>query len=311
MHTRFVHAHRVVRPNLSLQALETLTDSADSLGPFLDTTLSNDRETFDSIQRVVTDVFPEFKLVNPEKAQNTVSITLTRRDMNEKVPLTHCGTGVEQVLALATFVLTSAPGTIILLDEPHSYLHPTAERQVVDFLFSHREHRYVISTHSAILINSVPADRILVLGESNTISAPSSETPSVPALLHSLGYKNSDLLFNDRLIFVEGESDQDILPLLLLCNPLLSRPDLEKTGFPVMDGEGRLRGRDQQTSLMYWEKFLVQLGKQSSPRVYLFDGACLLEDQKLLEKTKVFDAGSAALLRFLTMHEIENYLLVP
>ena len=181
----------------------------------------------------------------------------------------------------------------------------------MDFLFSHTEHRYVISTHSAILINSVPADRILVLGESNTISAPSSESPSVPALLHSLGYKNSDLLFNDRLIFVEGESDQDILPLLLLCNPLLSKPDLEKTGFPVMDGEGRLRGRDQQTSLMYWEKFITQLGKQSSPRVYLFDGACLPEDQKLLEKTKVFDAGSAALLRFLTMHEIENYLLVP
>src|SRR5712664_1232033 len=311
MSTRFVHAHRVVRPNLGLQALETLADTAESLAPFLDTALSNNRETFDKIQKVVTDTIPEFKFVNPEKAQNSVSITLTRRDTNEKVPLTHCGTGVEQVLALATFVLASGPGTIILLDEPHSYLHPTAERQVVDFLFSHTEHRYVISTHSAILINSVPPDRILVLGKSNTIGAPSSESSSVPTLLHSLGYKNSDLLFNDRLIFVEGESDQDILPLLLLCNPLLSRPDLEKTGFPVMDGEGRLRGRDQQTSLMYWEKFLIQLGKQSSPRVYLFDGDCALEDQKLLGKTKAFEAGSAALLRFLGMHEIENYLLVP
>lgn len=150
-----------------------------------------------------------------------------------------------------------------------------------------------------------------MLGNSNTMAMPSSESSSVPALLHSLGYRNSDLLFNDRLIFVEGESDQDILPLLLSCNPLLSRPDLDKTGFPVMDGEGRLRGRDQQTSLLYWEKFLVQLGKQSSPRVYLFDGACVSEDRTLLEKTKVFEAGSAALLRFLNMHEIENYLLVP
>jgi hypothetical protein len=157
-----------------------------------------------------------------------------------------------------------------------------AERQVVDFLFSHTEHRYVIATHSAILINSVPADRILVLGNSNTVAMPTSESSSVPALLHSLGYRNSDLLFNDRLIFVEGESDQDILPLLLLCNPRLSRPDLEKTGFPVRDGEGRLRGRDQQTSLLYWEKFLVQLGKQNSPRVYLFYGACVSEDRTLL-----------------------------
>jgi hypothetical protein len=185
-----------------------------------------------------------------------------------------------------------------------------AERQVVDFLFSHTEHRYAIATHSAILINSVPADRILVLGNSNTVAMPTSESSSVLALLHSLGYRNSDLLFNDRLIFVGGESDQDILPLLLLWNPRLSRPDPEKTGFPVMDGEGRLRGRDQQTSLLYWEKFLVQLGKQNSPRVYLFDGACASEDRTLLEKTKAFEPGSAALLRFLTMHEIENYLLV-
>jgi hypothetical protein len=120
MRTRFVHAHRVVRPNLTLQALDTLGETADTMGPFLDTMLSNKRETFSAVERVVTDVFPEFKFVNPEKSQNGVTVTLTRRDSNESIPLTHCGTGVEQVLAIAAFVLDSAPGTILLLDEPHS-----------------------------------------------------------------------------------------------------------------------------------------------------------------------------------------------
>jgi hypothetical protein len=120
--------------------------------------------------------------------------------------------------------------------EPHPYLHPMAERQVVDFLFSHTEHRYVIATHSAILINSVPADRILVLGNSNTVAMPTSESSSVPALLHSLGYRNSDLLFNDRLIFIEGESDQDVLPLVAVMQPSSLETGPGKDWFP---GDGR------------------------------------------------------------------------
>lgn len=311
MNTKLVSAHRVVRHQLQLQALTTLSENADSLAPFLDTILSNDREKFDSIEKVVISIFPEFKFVNPEKSQNGVSITLTQKDSNKKIPLANCGTGVEQVLAIATFVLTAKPGTIILLDEPHSYLHPIAERQIVDFLLAHPEHRYVIATHSAILINSVAADSILRLGNSDISQNEETKSHSTAQFLRSLGYKNSDLLFNDRLILVEGESDQEILPILLSCNPLISKSGLDKIGFPVMDGEGKLRGRDKQRSLLYWEKFLSQLGENTAPRVYLFDGGCIQEDRKLLEKSNYFSPESAALLRFLKMNEIENYLLVP
>jgi len=311
MSTRYIHVHRVVKPYLSLQTLETLNDNAESLAPFLDTLNSNRREVFSQIEKVVTNVFPEFKYVNPEKSQNGVSITLTSRDTNQTIPLTHCGTGVEQIIALAAFVLTSKRGSLILLDEPHSYLHPIAERQLLDFLNAHNEHRYVISTHSAILINSVSADRILALDDSTDVQQPTPDNSTIPRILHALGYRNSDLLFHDRLILVEGESDQDILPLLLGANPIVSRPDLKKTGFPVMDGEGKLRGRDQQRSLLYWEKFLSQLGRAKMPRIYLFDGGCLDADRELLQKSNVFQQDAVALLRFLPLHEIENYLLVP
>ena len=133
--------------------------------------------------------------MNPQKTQNGVSITLTLAKTGEKIPMTHCGTGVEQILALASFVLTAEPGTLILLDEPHSYLHPSAERQVTDFLLAHSELRYVVATHSAILINSVNPDRILVLGDADNVpySPPVTTPDSVASLIHSLGYKNSDL----------------------------------------------------------------------------------------------------------------------
>jgi hypothetical protein len=78
-----------------------------------------------------------------------------------------------------------------------------------------------------------------------------------------------------------------------------------------MDGEGKLRGRDKQGSLLYWETFLSQLGRAGMPRVYLFDGGYVQDDQKLLQKSKVFGTETSELLRFLPMNEVENYLLVP
>ena len=48
----------------------------------------------------------------------------------------------------------------MLIDEPHSFLHPTAERLLLEFLRRNQQHKYVITTHSAIFINAVPASQI-------------------------------------------------------------------------------------------------------------------------------------------------------
>ena len=109
---------------------------------------------------------------------------------------------------------------------------------------------------------------------------------------------------------MEGESDQEIIPLLLAQSQTIASAALTRTGFPVMNGEGKLRGRQRQTSLLYWEEFLSELGKNGMPRVYLFDGGCVQEDRTLLQKSKIFERDSGAYLKFLKMHEIENYLLI-
>ncbi len=307
---RLIDAHRVVRPELNMQAVDALTPNAESLAPFLDTLFGNNRRKFEQVEELVTRVFPEIESVNPEKRGNSVSLTLTTRQAGRAIPLTHCGTGVEQVLALATFVLTAPSGTMLLLDEPHSYLHPSAEREIIDFLLEHSEHRYVIATHSAILINSVSPDKIVRLNSPKVI--PTGHVhPHTGDVLHSLGYRNSDFLFSDRLIFVEGESDQEILPALLEKSGEFKKSDISRTGFPKMDGEGRLRSTAKQTSLLYFEKFLLELGSSSLPRIYLFDGDCSEEDERLLQGTHMVAENEKAAIKFLPRCEIENYLLVP
>ena len=131
------------------------------------------------------------------------------------------------------------------------------------------------------------------------------------ARLHSLGYRNSDFLFSDALLFVEGESDQEILPILLALSPDFNKHDILKTGFPKMDGEGRLRSSAKQKSLLYFEKFLQELGKSSLPRIYLFDGDCDDEDQRVLRETPILAGKGNVAIKILSRCEIENYLLVP
>jgi AAA domain, putative AbiEii toxin, Type IV TA system len=308
---RMVDAHRVARPEDGMRAVDELTPNVESLPSFLDTLNGSDRRKFHQVEDLVKRVFPELEFVNPQKKQNSVFLTLTGRTGGPAIPLTHCGTGVEQVLALGAFVLAAPAGSTLLLDEPHSYLHPSAEREIINFLQEHSEHRYVISTHSAILINAVPPDRVFAVHSPRMTRASHQQPAETAALLHSLGYKNSDFLFSDRLIFVEGESDQEILPILLGRNPSFEKSDIERTGFPKMDGEGKLRGSAKQTPLLFFEKFLKELGKTSLPRIYLFDGDCDEQDRQVVQTTPIVAENNNASIQFLPRCEIENYLLIP
>jgi len=308
---RMIEAHRVASPELNMQAVDELSPNVESLAAFLDTLSGNNRRKFQQVEALVRRVFPELEFVNAEKKQSSVFITLTARHNDRTVPLTHCGTGVEQVLALGAFVLTAPAGSTLLLDEPHSYLHPSAEREIIAFLLEHSEHRYVISTHSAILINAVPPDKVIAVSSPKMTRPNGERVPETAALLHSLGYRNSDFLFSDRLVFVEGESDQEILPILLARNLDFDRSDIDRTGFPKMDGEGRLRGSTKQTSLLFFERFLRELGESSLPRIYLFDGDCDREEQRVLRDTPILTGNASVAIQFLPRCEIENYLLVP
>ncbi|HEX3091238.1 MAG TPA: AAA family ATPase [Candidatus Angelobacter sp.] len=300
---RLVEAHRVFRDRLELRTVNSLQGEASELGPYLQWLHGDDPRKFNQIQAFITQLFPEFEFLNVESVDNRVTIRLTRNGGNAKIPLSHCGTGVEQILALATFVVASPQGTIMLIDEPHSFLHPTAERLLLEFLRRNQQHKYVITTHSAIFINAVPASQITHL-TGNGYGIAERKQYSATQLLFDLGYQNSDLLFSDRVIFIEGESDQEILPILLR-KAGVSPAEIAKTGFCRMKGSGDIHTITRQS-----EELLAALHKEGVKRLYLFDG-----DQKpstnYIKKIKTPQTGEPLPLAFLELPEIENYLLDP
>lgn len=306
---RYVSPHRVVSPWINIQTADVLPDSAENLPIFLQTLYGRDRKAFQQIENLLISIFPEFEAVNPATERNQVQITLTRRDVNRQIPLTHCGTGVEQVLAIATFSVTAEKGAILLVDEPHSFLHPTAERQLVNFLRLDLNHQYVISTHSSVFINAVEAGRITHVEGPGKAFSDAQSSPEIGRILLDLGYRNSDILFYDTLIIVEGRSDKTILPLLLK-GAGISPIALNAVGCPTMEGVPG-DARSLQIAVHKHEKLLRALSQTQQPRLYLFDGDRSPEDIELLKKMRDSSGNNSVPVRFLPRTEIENYLLVP
>ncbi|MGB9121698.1 MAG: AAA family ATPase, partial [Candidatus Angelobacter sp.] len=307
--SRYVAVHRVAAPWVGFQTAEVLLDNAENLSVFLQTLRGNKVRAFRQIEKIVKEIFPDLTSVNPAMQPNRVYITLTREGMEQDIPLSHSGTGVEQVLAIATFAITAEPGAILLLDEPHSFLHPTAERQLIRFLNEDNKHRYVIATHSAVFINSVEADRITHVEAPGLPYDSQPAPPEIGRVLRDLGYRNSDILFYDSLIVVEGKSDKTILPHLLRASGISSTA-LSGIGFPTMEGTPS-DTRSLQIAVQKYEKLLNALSHARQPHVYLFDGDRTREDVKLLTGMRDATGKDAVPVKFLPRTEIENYLLVP
>ena len=198
---RFVAPHRVAAERLPLATTTALSTNAADLTTYMQTLQANSRKKFQAVEEFIVGAFPDFERVNSIREGNQAAIRLTRRGTEEDVPLAYCGTGVEQLLALAAMVTASEPGELVLMDEPHSYLHPTAERALLEFLGKFPDRYFVIATHSSVLINGVTADRLTHLQSPGTPYAPLQAPIDTSRVLHDLGYRNSDALFFDPLSF--------------------------------------------------------------------------------------------------------------
>ena len=93
----------------------------------------------------------QIRIWNLEEAESRHDLTL---------PLSEGGTGVGQVLAILYVVLRSS-GNIIIIDEPNSFLHPRAAKELIGILKEDRSNQYILSTHypeivvAAVLLNDI------------------------------------------------------------------------------------------------------------------------------------------------------------
>lgn len=210
----YVPPQRLISATVSTQPVPVPDSSGGNVGQVLYFHRNNITPEFFEFQRIVAAMFPEIEeiLTLPTSQQN-VTITILDRYSKERIPLDKCGTGVQQALHLVALVLFSPSGRIFLIDEPHVYLHATAERALAEFLRQHPEHSYVVATHSPVLIDALEPDRLWLVTRDEYGSAVQpiyGKEEWRKSVFTALGWRPSQFAWAQRIIFVEGESDVQV-----------------------------------------------------------------------------------------------------
>jgi predicted ATPase len=221
-HTYLFTAIRSPAPRSPAGSREALLPDASNLPEALSTFQPN-RWAYDKYIDQVRRVLPSVKWVSVVPIGNQSEIRVWNADISTgrddlANPLSECGTGVGQVLAIL-YVLMRSASSIIVIDEPNSFLHPGAAKVLMSIIREHSEHQFIIATHSPEIIAASGAEHLFVLqlvDEKTTVrELDQNDIASARQVLDEIGSRLSDVFGADAVIWVEGQTEVETFPLLL------------------------------------------------------------------------------------------------
>lgn len=231
----YVADQRVINDTVQTDPEELPLPDGSNLGNVIYEHSSNRSSKYFELAGIMNNVFPEIEDVyTVPKGKGHVSIVVKDRYTGERIPLNDCGRGVSQVLHLVSLIIFSSPGKIFLIDEPHVFLHPGAEKFLAEFLKEHAEHKYIVATHSPIFVKAVQPDRIYIVRrdeKGTTMDESFSGINDRNILFDELGLDLGDMALAERIIFVEGDTDVGIYNSLL-----------ERSGYPASKYNYKIMG---------------------------------------------------------------------
>ncbi|WP_262015207.1 ATP-dependent nuclease [Micromonospora sp. Mcm103] len=134
--------------------------------------------------------------------------TINVRMRGSLLPLDNQGTGMHQVIIIAA-AATMIEDSLVCIEEPEINLHPILQKRLLNFLMENTSNQYLITTHSAQMLDYERANVFHLEHSPSGTAVSAATTPAqVSAICVDLGYRPSDLLQSNAVIWVEGPSDR-------------------------------------------------------------------------------------------------------
>jgi energy-coupling factor transporter ATP-binding protein EcfA2 len=275
---------------------------------------SNDAEGHKRLCELVNRVFPNVQWVQAPPINNTQFevhclplLPISRRE-DLAVPLNRMGSGIGNVIAMLYVVLTARHPQVIAIDEPNSFLHPRALRELLQILaIEATQHQIILTAHSADVLTAIKPSLITMFDfDGATTSVKQVNAQDISLLrtdLSDLGIHMTDLHGRDRVLWVEGQTEEIVMPELLrvFCPEIAA-------GTAVLRVEHTGTFEKKGVDPIEVSKLYTRLSGSSAlvpPMV------AILLDRELHTKAECVKLEKKSNLKFLERRMLENYVLIP
>lgn len=260
-----------------------------------------EREKFDEIQQFVREQVGDKTLkleIPPDKEAILIEMH------GNRLPLKSFGTGIHEILILCS-VLALYKGYTVCIEEPEIHMHPDLQKAFLKFIHLHTNNTYFISSHSNVFLDYKGVNIYHVTHDGICSKATKTSTDDAAYdILDDLGYKASNLLQANSIIWVEGPSDRVFLNKWInMLEPAL----IEGFHYSIMFYGGKLlahltMNNENETNMIK----LLRINRNS---IIIIDRDGQTDESKINEtKTRIESETTRGICWITKGREIENYM---
>lgn len=258
---------------------EELKALRDSIGDMLPNITGIKTKVYINVQESVTDI-----LINKLNSDSDIHLDLQGEGVKRQIWFALIKAG-----ALASIKSGVKNKRFIwAFDEPETHLYPSAQRQFFEIIkeVSLSNVQTLISTHSTVFIDKSKLNTIRSVALKDSGYSEYYECESIDAIFDSLELRNSDFLFYDKFLVVEGDTEAFLIPALY---KLFRTKSHEEENIQLINLTGSGKWTESKKAL---ENVLKGFKKSFEYVIYLFDADMGYELGQAAKTDKMFFAGN-------------------
>lgn len=203
---------------LRTQARNSATDVTDAINERLQAIQAIIGADFPSITAIKTKVYIDLK-------ESITDIIINKANADGDIHLDAQGEGVKRQIWFAMIKAASVTALeeghnynkfIWAFDEPETHLYPTAQRQLFELIrnISSGNVQTILSTHSTIFIDKTKLNSITGVIQNEGGYTEQYGIDQVHEIFENLEVRNSDFLFFNKFLVIEGDTEAYLIPRL-------------------------------------------------------------------------------------------------